>query len=107
MASGVSSGTSESPKVDFRFHDIRFSVNISKARSALMGEKHGEKKILKGVSGAVDSGQILAIIGASGAGKTSLLDILVGKVGAAATTGTLSASCGLLIVTSRNIFTLL
>ncbi len=81
MASGISSGASEPPKVDFRFHDVRFSVEISKARSTLMGEKHGEKKILKGISGAVDSGQILAIIGASGAGKTSLLDILVGKVG--------------------------
>lgn len=89
MASGEPCKTSVSPKVDFRFHDIRFSVEVSKARAALMGEKQGEKKILKGVSGAVDSGQILAIIGASGAGKTSLLDILVGKVGAAATTGNL------------------
>ena len=87
MACGVPCGTSESPEVDFRFHDIRFSVEVSKARAAVIGGKHGEKKILKGVSGAVDSGQILAIIGASGAGKTSLLDILVGKVGAAATTG--------------------
>lgn len=30
----------------------------------------------------MESGQILAIIGASGAGKTSLLDVLVGNVGA-------------------------
>ncbi|CAN0443751.1 unnamed protein product [Pylaiella littoralis] len=45
-----------------------------------MGEKAGVKKILKGVSGAVRSGQILAIVGASGAGKTSLLDVLVGKI---------------------------
>ncbi|CAN0324910.1 unnamed protein product [Scytosiphon promiscuus] len=87
MACGVTCGTSESPRVDFRFQNIRFSVEVSKARAAVIGGKYGEKKILKGVSGAVDSGQILAIIGASGAGKTSLLDILVGKVGAAATTG--------------------
>lgn len=45
-----------------------------------MGEKAGVKEILRGVSGAVSSGQILAIIGPSGAGKTSLLDVLVGKV---------------------------
>lgn len=49
-------------------------------RAALMSEKAGVKEILRGVSGAVESGQILAIIGASGAGKTSLLDVLVGKV---------------------------
>lgn len=67
-------------QVDLRFHDIRFSVKVSKTKAALMGEKAGVKDILKGVSGAVSSGQILAIIGASGAGKTSLLDVLVGKV---------------------------
>lgn len=67
-------------QVDFRFDEIRFSVDVSKVKAALMGEKAGAKDILKGVSGAVSSGQILAIIGASGAGKTSLLDVLVGKV---------------------------
>lgn len=67
-------------QVDFRFRDVRFSVEVSKAKAAIMGEKAGVKEILKGVSGAVESGQILAIVGASGAGKTSLLDVLVGKV---------------------------
>lgn len=45
-----------------------------------MGGIAGVKKILRGVSGAVESGQILAIIGSSGSGKTSLLDVLVGRV---------------------------
>ncbi|CAN0565058.1 unnamed protein product [Ectocarpus sp. 12 AP-2014] len=45
-----------------------------------MGGEAGVKHILRGVSGAVESGQILAIIGSSGAGKTSLLDVLVGKI---------------------------
>ncbi|CAN0437423.1 unnamed protein product, partial [Ectocarpus sp. 12 AP-2014] len=47
-----------------------------------MGGEAGMKHILRGVSGAVESGQILAIIGSSGAGKTSLLDVLVGKISA-------------------------
>lgn len=39
--------------------------------------KKGEtKKILNGVSGHVGSGQMLAILGPSGAGKTTMLDIL-------------------------------
>ncbi|CAN0468355.1 unnamed protein product, partial [Scytosiphon promiscuus] len=68
-------------QVELRFQDIRFSVEVSKTKASLMGGKAGVKHILKGVSGAVASGQILAIIGSSGAGKTSLLDVLVGKVG--------------------------
>lgn len=66
--------------MDFRFRDVRFSVEVSKTKASLMGGKAGVKHILRGVSGAVESGQILAIIGSSGAGKTSLLDVLVGKV---------------------------
>eukprot|EP00752_Nemacystus_decipiens_P009950 g8873.t1 len=69
-------------KVDFRFRDVRFSVEVSKTKASLMGGKAGVKQILRGVSGAVESGQILAIIGSSGAGKTSLLDVLVGKISA-------------------------
>lgn len=67
-------------QVHLRFRDIHFSVDVSKVKAALMGGQPGVKHILKGLSGAVESGQILAIIGSSGAGKTSLLDVLVGKV---------------------------
>ncbi|CAB1099471.1 ABC [Ectocarpus sp. CCAP 1310/34] len=70
------------PAVDFRFRDVRYSVEVSKTKASLMGGKAGVKHILRGVSGAVESGQILAIIGPSGAGKTSLLDVLVGKISA-------------------------
>ncbi|CAN0170684.1 unnamed protein product, partial [Ectocarpus sp. 12 AP-2014] len=69
-------------KVDFRFRDVRYSVEVSKMKASLMGGEAGVKRILRGVSGAVESGQILAIIGSSGAGKTSLLDVLVGKISA-------------------------
>ncbi|CAM9952064.1 unnamed protein product, partial [Ectocarpus sp. 4 AP-2014] len=69
-------------KVDFRFRDVRYSVEVSKTKASLMGGEAGVKHILRGVSGAVESGQILAIIGSSGAGKTSLLDVLVGKISA-------------------------
>eukprot|EP00903_Cladosiphon_okamuranus_P020333 g18655.t1 len=63
--------------VDSRFHDIRFSAEVSKARATLMGVKAGVNEILKSFSGTVSSGQILAIIGASGTGKTSPLDVLM------------------------------
>ena len=41
-----------------------------------MGYTVGGKEVLKRVSGLVKPGQVMAIMGASGAGKTSLLDIL-------------------------------
>ncbi|KAF9437117.1 ATP-binding cassette sub- G member 2 [Entomortierella beljakovae] len=41
-----------------------------------MGYTVGSKEVLRQVSGIVKPGQIMAIMGASGAGKTSLLDIL-------------------------------
>lgn len=85
---------------DFRFHGVRFSVNVSNTKATLMGGKAGLKEILKSVSGAVGSGQILAIIGASGAGKTSLLDVLVGKVSFSVRSVTivLVAACRLMVL---------
>mmetsp|Transcript_14078 Transcript_14078/g.37882 ORF Transcript_14078/g.37882 Transcript_14078/m.37882 type:complete len:607 (+) Transcript_14078:4515-6335(+) len=40
----------------------------------------GEQDILKPMSARVDAGEVVAIIGPSGAGKTSLLNILAGRV---------------------------
>ncbi|KAH8927487.1 hypothetical protein BT69DRAFT_1316923 [Atractiella rhizophila] len=42
----------------------------------LRGQEKGEKQILSNVSGYVPPGQMLAILGASGTGKSTLLDIL-------------------------------
>lgn len=50
----------------FVFEDLKFSV--------------GKKEILRGISGYANPGQVLAIMGPSGAGKTSLLDMLAGRV---------------------------
>lgn len=40
----------------------------------------GEKQIIKGVSGHAAPGHVVALMGPSGAGKTSLLDLLAGRI---------------------------
>lgn len=55
------------------FKDVTYSVNT----------KSGVKEILHGISGSCNSGEVLAIMGPSGAGKTCLIDLLTleSKVG--------------------------
>lgn len=53
---------------EIEFHDVSYSAKI----------KTGYKKIIDGVSGKFYSGHLSAIMGPSGAGKTSLLNILTG-----------------------------
>ena len=48
------------------FRDVRFEV----------GKGDKRKEILHGISGQVCSGEVLAILGPSGAGKTCLIDLL-------------------------------
>ena len=48
----------------------------------------GNRKILDGISGCVKSGQVMAIMGASGAGKSTFLDILARKNKRGTVTGT-------------------
>jgi len=48
----------------------------------------GNRKILDGVSGRVKPGQVMAIMGASGAGKSTFLDILARKNKKGSVTGT-------------------
>ncbi|XP_032786476.2 ATP-binding cassette sub-family G member 1 [Daphnia magna] len=56
------------PSSDFTFHDISYNV----------GKRNNVKRILQQMSGTFKSGQLTAILGPSGAGKTSLMNILAG-----------------------------
>ena len=53
----------------YRFQNISFTVN------AVKDKKPVKKKILQNISATVKSGHVLAIMGPSGAGKTTLINV--------------------------------
>lgn len=57
------------------FRDLSYVVDIKK----LKGVPAHQKTILSELNGCCKAGRVLAIMGPSGAGKTSLLDILAGR----------------------------
>ncbi len=74
-----------SQPLDLEWENIKLSVPVKRAGFG-KPKTHPdgtplprEKTILSNMSGAVKSGQMLAIMGASGAGKTSLLNLLAGR----------------------------
>lgn len=56
----------------YNYTNLRVKNNMIKSYFS------GYKKVVKGVTGLFKSGELTAIMGPSGAGKTSLLNILTG-----------------------------
>lgn len=67
-----------SEQVKLSFHDIQFSVNVDRTKEEIAQGLGLTRKIevLKGCTGYCLPGQVTFIMGASGAGKTSLLNLL-------------------------------
>ena len=66
------------PNSIFSFEDCRYVIKT---------KGDGEKQILKGITGEVRSGEVLAIMGPSGAGKTMLMNLLTLEPGPGVRTG--------------------
>lgn len=64
--------------VTITFESINYSIKSTK--------QDAERVILKNLNGICNGGQVTAIMGASGAGKTSLLNILACRIGNSSTT---------------------
>ena len=57
-----------------QFTDVSYKVIIKGMTSSV------EREILNGISGAVNPGEVLALMGPSGSGKTTLLNLLGGRL---------------------------
>uniref|UniRef100_A0A0D9Y9Q6 ABC transporter domain-containing protein n=1 Tax=Oryza glumipatula TaxID=40148 RepID=A0A0D9Y9Q6_9ORYZ len=73
------------------FNDIRYSVDMPKEKKVRAGTED-RLEILKGVSGAFRPGVLTALMGFSGAGKTTLMDVLAGRKTGGYTEGTINIS---------------
>lgn len=61
------------------WHDLGFEVTVQE-REGFLRYKKSQKRILEGLNGYVRSGECLAIIGGSGAGKSSMMNLLCDRV---------------------------
>ena len=68
--------------VRLTFENINYEVTVkySKEEAKAKGSRFGKYQVIKNASGYALPGQTLFIMGASGAGKTSLLNILSDRV---------------------------
>ena len=65
-----------SSSIDIAFKNLSYVVKVSEKNKNTNKMELVDREILKGISGLARSGEVTAIMGASGAGKTSLLNLL-------------------------------
>lgn len=65
--------------ITLTWEDVSFTVDVPTRRCPPWSRKKQKKRILRDISGYVKPGQMLAIMGSTGAGKSSLLDVLADR----------------------------
>ncbi|CBI20982.3 unnamed protein product, partial [Vitis vinifera] len=87
MSSRIQSGSSRSLKrgmvlpfepLSISFDEIRYAVDMPQEMKA-QGVTEDRLELLKGVSGSFRPGILTALMGVTGAGKTTLMDVLAGR----------------------------
>ncbi|CAN1234939.1 ABC transporter G family member 22 [Linum perenne] len=67
--------------ISLKFEDLKYKIAPKGTNGGNKKKlKHEEKLILDGITGIVNPGEILALMGPSGGGKTTLLNLLSGRI---------------------------
>ena len=71
----------QKPRFGISFNDITYHLpkSVSKGHGDMPKNGNQSRCVLRGISGHVEPGEFCAIMGPSGSGKSSLLDILFGR----------------------------
>jgi ABC-type multidrug transport system ATPase subunit len=78
LESALDSGASQNTKqVSLSWNNVQYNIPVGKAAK---GEAQPMRTILDGLTGAAPPSKLLAIMGPSGGGKTSLLNVLAGRI---------------------------
>jgi ATP-binding cassette subfamily B multidrug efflux pump len=66
-----------SPKVTVEFHDVWFAYDIAHVARTNVSDEQAPEWVLKGVSFRAEPGGTLALVGHTGAGKTTIVNLLL------------------------------
>ena len=66
-----------SPKVTVEFHDVWFAYDIAHVARTSPSDQQAPEWVLKGVSFRAEPGKTLALVGHTGAGKTTIVNLLL------------------------------
>ncbi|KAF7298507.1 ABC transporter protein [Mycena kentingensis (nom. inval.)] len=85
----------EGNRTTVEWSDLSYSVpDLGSGGGSLFRRANREKVVLDSVSGSVAPGQMMAVLGPSGAGKTTIIELLAGKEKSGSTTGRVSFLSG-------------
>jgi ABC-type multidrug transport system ATPase subunit len=75
----VKASITNTEALEIAVQNISYNVKVSKPKEKGAKAEIIDKKILENITGVFRAGRLTAVMGASGAGKTSLLNVLVRK----------------------------